>query len=164
MTGVFQFFFLFSRLPTCIQDIDMAKRARSRIKLLCVEIKMNEEASKIVIDLAKELISFVSSQESNWKTAYFRFHINGSNYGSNGSYEISESIKLFDPFEDESFFDTMNTQGKKLHNILSKKSEPFIVMLLTIDHSGNYKVLFENKDADKWKISKANGGTGVPNT
>ena len=124
---------------------------------------MNKKATMIVTDLAKEFIEFVSTISTEWTDGYFRFHSDGENYGSSGSYvESSGRVKLFNPFEQERFFDSMNIKGNELRELVKKNEESFCVMLLIIDSDFNFDVKFEYKEFEKWKISKANGLTGVP--
>jgi len=36
------------------------------------------------------------------------------------------------------------------------------VFLLTVDSNNAYEINFEYKDMNRWKISKSDGGTGIP--
>ncbi len=125
---------------------------------------MNEESTLIVTNLAKEFIEYVSLISNDWSQAFFRFHCSGEeNFGSSGSFvDSSGRVKLFNPFEQESFFDVMNTKGSELRELVKKDGRSFCVMLLIIDSEFNFDIKFEYNDFKKWKISKTDGLTGVP--
>lgn len=43
------------------------------------------------------------------------------------------------------------------------RSEPrFRVLLLTVDSSFDYEIRFENADPLRWRITKMDGGSGIP--
>lgn len=120
---------------------------------------MNQEVSALVVEMAKKFISFMRDFDSSWEKAYIRFSLDGSQYGANGSYESRNGVSLIDPFESSRFFDEMNSYFIDLLKRLDKKNG---VLLLSVDASFNYEMKYEFQDMGRWKISKMNGGTGIP--
>lgn len=120
---------------------------------------MDQEASAIVVGLAKNLIAFMRDLDPSWKSAYFRFSSEGFKYGSNGSYVTGSTVSLIDPFESGDFFNKMNSSSLELLKLLGKEKG---VLLLSADSSFNYEMKYEFQDMGRWRITKMNGGTGLP--
>lgn len=120
---------------------------------------MSDAQAVIVIELAKEFMELIRRVEPAWKKAYFRFSADGSRSGSNGSYESDGKMILIDPFKYDIFFKSMNEKSLRLLHILGKARA---VVLLSIDSAFDYEIKFEYENFDRWKITKINGGTGVP--
>ena len=120
---------------------------------------MNEEQALIVVELAKEFIGLVRSIEPKWNRAFFRFSTDEMKYGSNASYSFDSAVTLIDPFKCKPFFSSMNEKGKQLFRLIKKERG---VLLLTVDSDFNYDTKFEYDNLERWKISKIDGGTGVP--
>ncbi|GAB7549703.1 hypothetical protein [Cupriavidus sp. 8B] len=120
---------------------------------------MADEQSVIVIELAKEFMELIRQIAPAWSRAYFRFCLEGSKHGSNGSYVIDSKVDIIDPFTHNAFFRGMNEKAMQLLALLSKDQA---VLLLVIDSTFNYDIKFEYQNLDRWRITKANGGSGVP--
>lgn len=120
---------------------------------------MNEKQAAIVIELAQEFMATIRQIAPTYTRAFFRFCSEGHKYGSNGSYAVDTHIALIDPFANNRFFANMNEKAIKLLSAMDKNHG---VILLVIDSAFNYDVKFEYEDLERWKISKINGGTGVP--
>jgi len=120
---------------------------------------MDEERTALVIELAKEFMELARQFEPSWIKGYFRFCSDGSKYGSNASFASDSKVMLVDPFKYQPFFSSMNDKGLILLKALNKEQGLF---LLTIDASYNYTINFEYENLDRWRITKINGGTGVP--
>jgi hypothetical protein len=120
---------------------------------------MNEEASSVTIELAKELIELVRNMEPRWSKAYYRFRSEGVRYGSNGSYVVSSGAVLISAMKNAAFYARMNEKGAKLLSLFGKEKGVF---LLIADANFDYDVKFEWEDLHRWEITKLNGGTGVP--
>ena len=120
---------------------------------------MNEAAAAVVIELAREFIEMLRSLGLEWDNGYFRFVHEGLNYGSNASYVVGSKATLIDTFEYESTFDSMNENGVKLLELLGKQQGTF---LMTVDSKFDYKIQFEFQNLSRWRITKLDGGTGVP--
>lgn len=124
---------------------------------------MNDRESEVTIELARALIETMQTHVPSWKKAFVRFSATDAQFGSNGSYVTDAGVFLFDPFELQSFFEKFNALGSELRELVSKKNgSTFCVLLLTVDSSFEYKIDFENNNSNKWKISKINGASGIP--
>jgi hypothetical protein len=120
---------------------------------------MNAEASAIVVDLAKGLVEMLNSQHAKWQEGYFRFCLDVSRLGSNGSYVHESGVDLFDPFHGATFFDSMNAKSVELFKVLEKDQGVF---LLKVNSEFQYDIQFDFENLDRWKISKVGGGNGLP--
>lgn len=120
---------------------------------------MDQEASSVVVELAKGLIAFMQRLDPTWDKAYFRFSSEGLKHGSNGSYVAGSKVSLIDPFESGDFFKNMNFQCLELLRMLGKDVG---VLLLSADAKFNYEMKYEFQDLERWRITKMNGGTGLP--
>ena len=120
---------------------------------------MNEAASAVVIELAKEFIELVRSLEPSWARAYYRFRSTGSRYGSNASYLSGSDVSLIGAIKNAPFYESMNKKGASLLNLLTKEQGVF---LLSVDSHLDYDIKFEWNDLDRWEITKMNGRSGIP--
>ena len=120
---------------------------------------MDQEASVLVVELAKNLIAFMRDLDPSWESAYFRFSSEGFKYGSNGSYVAESKVSLIDPFESGDFFNKMNLLSLELLKSLGKEVG---VLLLSANSAFNYEMKYEFQDMGRWRITKMNGGTGLP--
>jgi hypothetical protein len=120
---------------------------------------MNYESSAVVIDLAKRFVELTAALDLNWSKAFCRFCQDGPMCGSSASYVAGSQVALVDPFENSRFFDDTNAKCQRLLKILGKDRA---VVLLTVDSKLGYDVKFEYENMDRWRITKLNGGTGMP--
>jgi len=120
---------------------------------------MDDEASGVVIELAKELIKLIRGIEPKWRNAYYRFDWEPGRYGGTGSYTFDSKITLIDALTYSPFFKSMNEKGKKLSTLLKEQKG---VLLLVADSNFDYEIKFDFKDMGRWEISKMDGGTGIP--
>lgn len=120
---------------------------------------MKEVESVAVVDLAKEFMELMSQTGSKWTRAYFRFSLQPGRYGSVASYVTGANATIIDPFRNSGFFESMNAKGARLMALLEKEAGAFLV---SIDSDFNYKIDFDFADPNRWRITKLNGGTGVP--
>lgn len=131
----------------------------SRLNLYEEGAVVNETQASIIIELAKEFIEIVQGLDPKWNRAFFRFSIDEASFGSNASYQVESTVTLLNPFSCKTFFSNMNAKGEQLFQ-LSQKAKG--VLLLTIDADFNFDTKFEYDDLARWKISKIDGGTGIP--
>ena len=120
---------------------------------------MNQEASAIVIELAKEFIALVQSLDPTWSKGYFRFKSDETHSGSNASYVCASGVLLISAMRQGGFYRSMNQRAANLFRALEKKTGLF---LLTIDDSFEYDIKFEWDDLRKWEITMLDGRTGIP--
>ncbi|MCE5278449.1 MAG: hypothetical protein ABFD89_24330 [Bryobacteraceae bacterium] len=120
---------------------------------------MNDEASAVVVDLAKNFIELVRSLDASWTKGYYRFRAEESRYGSNASYVGTSGVVLIGAIKHGSFYDSMNEKGAMLLRILGKEKGVF---LLSVDSKFDYGIQFEWGDLQRWEITKMNGRSGIP--
>jgi hypothetical protein len=89
---------------------------------------VNQEASVVIIDLAKEFVELVRKLEPKWSKAYYRFRSEGMRYGSNGSYIVDSTAVLIGAIRHASFYSSMNDKGAKLVATLGKESGVFLLV------------------------------------
>jgi hypothetical protein len=119
----------------------------------------NDVAGPLVIDLAKAFIALVMSIEPMWRKAYLRFETRDSEREIKASLMSESGVQIIDVLEHKDFFHPATTIGQELIQALGKEVGVF---LLIVDSSFDYEVKFEYEDMDRWKISKFDGGTGIP--
>jgi hypothetical protein len=120
---------------------------------------MNEVATAVVVELAKEFVGLMQELDPKWSKAYYRFRSEGARYGSNASYVIDANVSLIGALKWAGFYERMNAHGAKLLEILGKTQGVF---LLTINDELNYDIKFDWENLGRWEITKLNGGTGLP--
>lgn len=119
----------------------------------------HDEATALVVDIAKSFSSLVRAIEPGWQKAYFRFASEGSSAEAKASYTREQDTEIVDAMKHKTFFHPVIGQGKKLLTALGKSEGLF---LLVIDSNLSYDIKFEYHDMNRWRISKFGGGTGVP--
>jgi hypothetical protein len=120
---------------------------------------MSEESSAIVIELATEFIELMQRLAPEWSIAFFRFSLDPTKFGSVASYVSHPAVTIVDPFKHSGFFGGMNAKGVKLLRSLSKSQGVFLVV---VDRDLTYDVKFDFDNLDRWRITKLNGGRGLP--
>jgi hypothetical protein len=120
---------------------------------------MKEHETDLIIEMARRFITEAIELEPEFERAFFRFRAEERMYESCASYTTPVKAYIFDAFTLEEFFDDMNELGLSL--LTEMKKIPGL-LLLTIDKNFNYEIQFEYNDMGKWRISLADGGTGIP--
>ena len=119
---------------------------------------ISEEATPLIINIAKKFITLIRGVEPSWQTAYLRFVFRGSAAETKASYVHAAGVDIIDVLKHREFFHAVTRQGQEL---LSAHGKEHGLFLLIADSSFNYEIKFEYEDLDKWRISKISG-TGVP--
>jgi hypothetical protein len=123
----------------------------------------NPEASALVIELAKHVISQMQAHFPGWKKAYLRFNAPSDfQHGWNASYVTENGVELISALRHRTFNDEIMRIGPRLREALANKGKKFCVFLLWADSKFNYHIDFEWQDIDKWNITKLNGASGLP--
>lgn len=120
---------------------------------------IKDETTPLVIDIAKSFIKLMQEIEPKWNKAYLRFCSQELVCETKGSYVCGAEIKIINALSYKYFFHSINEKGQELLAFLGKMQGIF---LLTIDSNFEYKIVFEYQNLNRWKISKLNGGTGIP--
>jgi hypothetical protein len=120
---------------------------------------ISEEATPLVIDIAKGFIALVREVEPTWEKAYLRFVSSDSTAEAKASYVHATGVEIINVLEHKEFFHSVTKKGQELLAALGKDHGLF---LLVTDSSFSYEIKFEYHDLEKWRISKFPGSTGVP--
>lgn len=121
-----------------------------------------DKSSEAVVALAKEYISAVRRIAPTWTRAFWRFESEEFRFGSNASYETPDGVFLVDPMKEGALFKAMNSLGRELWESEADAKKRFSVCLLSANNTFEYEIKFEREDISKWRISKLNGKTGIP--
>ncbi|HEY5311544.1 MAG TPA: hypothetical protein VIK18_03460 [Pirellulales bacterium] len=120
---------------------------------------MSDDATPIVIELAKGFISLVREIRPDWRKAYLRFSGWSSVSETKASYVHPAGVEIIDVTKHKEFFHNASRRGRELLAALGKDEGLF---LLTADSNFDYEIEFEYAAKDRWRISKLAGGTGIP--
>ena len=121
-----------------------------------------DKSSEIVISLAHEVASMMRRIDPNWTRAYWRFESEASRFGSNASYKTRSGVDLVSALREGSTFDRLNDLGRQLWGAEPVPERRFLVCLLIVDAQLDYEVMFERRNASKWRITKLDGASGRP--
>jgi hypothetical protein len=120
---------------------------------------VKDEATPLVIDIAKSFISLVRGIEPNWRKAYLRFCSQNSVSEAKGSYVRESGVEIIDVLKHKNFFHPISKKGQDLLAAVGKSEGLF---LLVTDSNFDYEIKFEYQDMNRWRISKLAGGSGIP--
>jgi hypothetical protein len=101
---------------------------------------MNEEASELVVSIAKKFLEYASTAASGWDEAFLRFEGNAEATGLTSSSRSGDQSAYFD-YDDELEFDFYSDVEKdftKLQSlILNEAGKEFCVCLVRVDSEYN---------------------------
>lgn len=120
---------------------------------------MNDDTTNLVIEIAKEFMTFLQGSGTPWAKGYFRFRSEALNFGSSASFTNDGNTFLISAMKNATFFSSINEKSRRLIESMKKDEGLF---LLIVDDLFNYDIKFEWSDLNKWEITKMDGGTGVP--
>lgn len=123
-----------------------------------------DEQTALVFEIAKEFVELVRRVEPKWSKAYFRFCLEGprdgwTKHGATASYVIKSTAALIAASKHGTFYDSMNNKIMRLLTMLGKDQA---VVLVVINSTFHCDIKFEYQNLDQWKITKMDGGTGIP--
>ena len=121
-----------------------------------------DRRSPLVIALAKEFIGLVKRIEPSYRRAFWRFESEESRFGSNASFESSRGVLLVGALKEGSTYAKLNSIGRQLWEAEADQAKRFCVCLLVVDAAFDYELKFERTDMSKWRISKLDGASGIP--
>lgn len=121
-----------------------------------------EEASRLVLQLARLLIREMQAMGKPWKKAFLRSEIAEDVHTHSGSFVLGDAAYLFNVFEHKAMFSTVSAIAPQLLEATANGDKRFCVALLIVDADFNYEVKYEYDDAGRWAISKLGGGSGMP--
>lgn len=117
------------------------------------------EATPILIDILQSFISVLREIDPHWQKGYLRCVGADSFTQVKGSYAHLSGVNIINVLDHEEFFDSMPNKVEALLKSLEKKEG---LVLLVVDSNLEYKVNLEFEDMNKWKITKMDGASGVP--
>jgi hypothetical protein len=120
---------------------------------------ITEEATPLVVDIAKSFISLVRSITPDWSKGYLRFCSQTFVSESKASYVHKSGVEIIDVLQFKDFFQRTTVKGQELLAAIGKSEGLFV---LVVDSNLDYEIKFEYGDMEKWRISKMKGGTGIP--
>lgn len=120
---------------------------------------MYETQSEIVIDMAKALIGVVREVAPSWKAAYYRFYADERERGANASYADPAGVVLIWAVRQGDFYKRMEALSVQLFKVLGRERG---VLLLSAKADFSYDVKFDFDNLDRWKITKLEGASGIP--
>jgi hypothetical protein len=120
---------------------------------------VKDEATPLVIDIAKRFITLVRGIDPNWHKAYLRFSSHHLVSEAKGSYVHESGVEIIDVLRHKDFFRAVARKGQQLLSAVGKTEGVF---LLVTDPKFDYETKFEYHDMNRWRISKVGGGTGIP--
>ena len=124
----------------------------------------DDEQTAIAFELARDFPRTRGRGEPRWHKAYFRFCLEGqkdgwTKHGSVASYVVDSSAIPIAASKHYALYESMNDKVMRLLALLGKAQG---VALLVIDSSFHCDIKFEYEKLDRWNITKARGGTGIP--
>lgn len=119
-------------------------------------------ATPVVISLARELITAMQRINPSWERAYWRFVSTDEHYGSNASYSAATEVTLISTLKESQLFENLNNLGRQLRNSECDPSRKFCVCLLVVSSNFDYEIKFEQRDENRWRITKLDGKSGMP--
>ena len=118
-----------------------------------------DEAAPHVIDIAKSFVALVRDVEPKWQKGYLRFCSHDLTTEVKASYVHGGGVEIINTLKHKNFFGSFTKKGKELLAALGKDRGLF---LLVIDSSLNYEIKFEYQNLERWRITKLEGASGIP--
>ena len=118
-----------------------------------------ERQTDLIIRLATRFLELLPTVDPEFQQGFFRFKLEDRMHESCASYVTQDDVFIIGAFSHDVFFDDMNNLSVK---ILSEMGTIPALLLLTVDQDFEYGIQFEYADMDRWHISLADGGTGLP--
>lgn len=123
---------------------------------------MNDEASRLVVEFARQAIGTVRAISQNWTDVFIRFNADDSQCGWKGSYVNPAGVHLFDVMRLREESERIQSIGSSLRDALTKDERKFVVCLVRANSKLQYQIDFEWRDDNKWNITKLGGRSGLP--
>ncbi len=122
-------------------------------------VKDLQRPSEDIISLSKAFIRFMMDIDPVWTKAFYRFHSEPSVFGSNASYLSDAGVSLVSSIKWGSALRELDTISRAIFRDLEMESG---VLLLTVDDQFSFDVKFESDDLSRWRITKLDGASGIP--
>jgi len=122
----------------------------------------SQRSAELVVALARALVVAMREQAPNWQRAYIRFEATEDSSELKGSYVTLSDACLINVLEYRNLFEQLRLFGEELREELSSEGKKFCLFLLVVDADLQYSIDYEWNDRTRWKITKLDGGTGIP--
>ena len=124
---------------------------------------MDDEATELVIALAKHVIGYMQAAFPGWTNVYVRFDApSDSQYGVRASYTTASSIELVPATEHRALVAGIMRIGPQLRDALENSGKKFRVCLFRANAQFSSRMDYEWSDLTKWNITKLKGASGLP--
>jgi hypothetical protein len=121
-----------------------------------------DKPSELIIELAKAVVTEMSASFREWEEAFVRMQADDGFFEAKCSCVLSDGPQILDVLAHKSFISKVQELGLALRQALPSADERFYVALLRVGSDMSYEMQYEYKDHGRWRISKMNGGTGMP--
>ena len=125
----------------------------------------NAETEKFIIDIAKQFLEFTFEFAVNWDEAFLRFSGNEDHNRLKCIYRSGNEATFFG-FDKTSLSEFLDSVGELFielqKEITAQQGKEFCVCLLSVNSECDYHFYYEYEDTEKWKISKMDGQSGIP--
>lgn len=118
-----------------------------------------DETTPIVIEAAQIFILLLRELDPGWLKGYFRFQRHEQTSEANGSFSTVDGAKLINSIKNGGTIRRLSDASSHLLNLLEK---PNGVVLLIVESNLDYEIKFEYINLDRWRITRLDGGTGIP--
>lgn len=124
---------------------------------------MNDDATELVIALAKHVIGYMQTTFPGWSEVYIRFDAPSDfQHGVRASYATTSSVQLISTMQHRDFIDGIMRIGTQLRDALSNNGRKFCIGLLRANSKFSYRMDYEWSDPTRWNITKLDGASGLP--
>ena len=123
---------------------------------------MNDEASELVVELAKQAIETAWATSPDWTDVFVRFNADDTHCGWKGCYVSPTGVHIFDVLRLGNESECILNLGSRLRNALARDGKKFVVCLVRANSRFKYQIDYEWHDETKWNITKLGGRSGLP--
>jgi hypothetical protein len=124
---------------------------------------MNDQATALVIDLAKHVIGYMRTALPSWQEVYVRIDTpSDSQRGARVSYVDASGVTIIDVMEHRDLIAGILPIAQQLRDALANNGRKFRVCLFRANAELDYHIDFEWNDANKWAMTKLRGATALP--
>jgi hypothetical protein len=124
---------------------------------------MNDQATALVIDLAKHVVGYMQTALPTWQEVYVRIDTpSDSQRGARVSYVDAQGVTVIDVIEHRDLIAGILPIAHQLRDALANNGRKFRVCLFRANAKLDYHIDFEWSDANKWAMTKLRGATGLP--
>jgi hypothetical protein len=119
-----------------------------------------DEVTPMLLDVVKSFVGLMRFVEPSWTAAYLRCCAQPGHSEAKASYVREDGVvEIVDVLQHKDFFRAQSRNASALFAALNK---PDGLYLLTVQATLDYDFQFEYADPQRWRISKLDGGTGIP--